>query len=121
MTTTLRRQSLLVLVAGVLCAAPACVEARPYSRAPYYRSYSGAAYQRGQADGYKRGYDDGRHGRGFDPVRERWYREGDRGYERRYGPRSEYKNAYRDAFRRGYEEGYRDARGHGRRGGWRRW
>jgi hypothetical protein len=117
MTKTLRVVPLLVLAAGAFAATPACVEARPYSRAPYYRPYSDTAYQRGRSDGYNRGYDDGRHGRRFNAIGEHWYREGDRGYQRRYGPRSEYKSAYRDAFRRGYEEGYRDARRRGSRRG----
>ena len=44
----------------------------------------------------------------YDPARHRWYRNGDRGYERIYGPRDFYENAYRDGFRQGYDRGYRD-------------
>ena len=61
--------------------------------------------------GYRDGFDAGR--RAFtrrsrpDPIRERLYREGDHGYDRRFGPLDTYKREYRDAFRRGYTEGYR--------------
>jgi hypothetical protein len=103
-----------------------------YGRYPENRRYpeSGGgyysqAYDRGRSDGYEKGLDDGRHNRRFDPVGEKWYREGDRGYNGRYGSREQYKVEYRDAFRQGYEQGYRDAGGYGngrypdRSGGWR--
>lgn len=66
------------------------------------------AFDNGYADGYEKGLDDGRDRRTSDPVRHRWYRDGDRGYESRYGSRAQYQNVYRDAFRTGYEAGYRD-------------
>ncbi|MBI4265156.1 MAG: hypothetical protein HY657_12340 [Acidobacteria bacterium] len=72
------------------------------------RRYSDVAFDNGYADGYEKGLDDGRDGRAYDPVRHRWYREGDRRYDSRYGSRAQYQNIYRDGFRRGYEAGYRD-------------
>jgi hypothetical protein len=83
------------------------------SRGGVYRgggSYLDAAYQRGIDDGYRRGFDAARDGDRFDPRRERWYRSADRGYDRRYGSRSDYSRVYRDGFTRGYEQGYREAR-----------
>jgi hypothetical protein len=69
----------------------------------------------GFTDGYEAGFDDGRDGRRFDPVAERRYRSGDRGYEREYGPRDLWAVRYRDGFRDGYERGYND----GMRPAWR--
>ena len=75
------------------------------------------AYQTGLNDGYEAGLDDGRDNRRFDPVSERRYRSGDRGYEREYGVREIYKSNYRDAFRIGYQRGYDDGRRYDRRSG----
>jgi hypothetical protein len=72
--------------------------------------YASPAYDKGRRDGYEKGYDDGKDGDRFDPVRHKWYREGDRDYNSRYGSREQYKAAYRDAFRQGYDEGYREGR-----------
>ena len=68
------------------------------------------AFQTGFNDGYERGLDDGRDRRRNDPFAESRYRDGDHGYDRRYGTREAYKNMYRDAFRQGYERGYVDGR-----------
>lgn len=73
------------------------------------------AFRNGQEDGYKEGLRDGERGDRFDPVREKRYRSGDHGYDRRYGPKELYKDRYRDGFRRGYEDGYRDGRRYDRR------
>ena len=90
--------------------------------------YYSPAWDKGRADGYEKGLDDGRDGDRFDPIGEKWYRQGDRGYNSRYGSRDAYKNAYRQAFRQGYEQGYRDGQGGygrygsqypNRSGGWR--
>lgn len=79
-----------------------------------YPSYPGRvahpAAQAGFDDGYEKGLEDGRKNRSFDVLRHKWYREGDRHYEKRYGSKEQYKNIYRDAFRSGYELGYRDGR-----------
>jgi hypothetical protein len=75
-----------------------------------YGNYS-PGYDKGLSDGYEKGLDDARDGDRFAPERQKWYREGDRGYKGSYGSRDRYKMEYRDAFRQGYERGYRDARG----------
>lgn len=75
-----------------------------------YGNYSPAS-DKGLSDGYDKGLDDGRDGDRFAPERQKWYREGDRGYKGSYGSRDRYKMEYRDAFREGYERGYRDSRG----------
>ncbi len=89
-------------------------EARGYNRYPDARSgsygYASPAYERGFRDGLEKGRDDGRDGDRYDPLRHKWYREGDRGYNSRFGPRDQYKAAYREAFRQGYEQGYREGR-----------
>jgi hypothetical protein len=84
---------------------------------PRYDNRSGTAVRRddlaltnGYNDGYERGLDDGHDRRRKDPVAERYYRGGDRGYEKWYGPKELYKTRYREAFRNGYERGYDDAR-----------
>ena len=53
------------------------------------------------------GRDDARHGRRFDPIMAKRYREGDHDYDRQYGSRDDYKRDYRAAFEQGYNEGYR--------------
>lgn len=71
------------------------------------------ALENGYLDGYEAGLDDGDDGRRFNPMDERRYRNGDHGYDRRYGPRELYRNRYRQAFRDGYEAGYQDGRRYG--------
>ncbi len=73
------------------------------------------AVNSGLRDGYEAGLRDAQRGDRFDPVREKRYRSGDQGYDRRYGPREFYKDRYRNAFRRGYEDGDRDGRRDDRR------
>jgi hypothetical protein len=97
-----------------------------YGRHPGY-GRGGALYSvasdRGYADGYGKGLDDVRSRRRFDPTRHKWYRSGDRGYNRQYGPRDDYRIVYRDAFQAGYERAFRErgaygSRYPGRSGGW---
>jgi len=66
------------------------------------------AANNGYNDGYQKGLDDGRDRHSFDPTRHKWYRNADRNYDSRLGPKAEYENFYRDGFRRGYDNGYRD-------------
>jgi hypothetical protein len=73
---------------------------------PRERFVSPAA-QNGYRDGLDAGRHDARDGNRFNPERDKRYREGDHDYDRRYGPRDDYKREYRDAFRQGYDEGYR--------------
>lgn len=70
--------------------------------------YQEPAYARGYADGYRRGFDDGRNHERYDPAGSREYRDGDTGYDVSYGgSRDAYRNNYRAGFRQGYEDGYR--------------
>jgi flagellar biosynthesis/type III secretory pathway protein FliH len=62
------------------------------------------AYDRGYREGYKQGEQDARRNR-YELGRDSVFRDGDRGYDDRYGTR----DRYRRDFRRGYEEGYRAA------------
>lgn len=109
----------LALVAVVFSAAcgTAYAQGRGYPNYPSQRGgvsrgggYGDAAYQRGFDDGYRRGLDAARDGDRYDPRREGWYRSADRGYDRRWGSRSEYQRAYRDAFMRGYDRGFQEGR-----------
>ncbi len=65
-----------------------------------------AAYSFGYQDGYEKGMEDLRDGDRYDLLRHRWYRDGDRHYDKRYGPREAYKRLYREGFRAGYETAY---------------
>jgi hypothetical protein len=79
--------------------------------------YDNYARSTGYRDGYEKGFDASLDRDRFDPRRERWYRDGDRGYKRdAYMPRDRYKDVYRRGFVGGYEAGYRDAQ-RGYRGG----
>lgn len=72
--------------------------------------YANPAATAGFDDGYRQGVDDARDGDRRDPVRARNYRSGDRGYDRRYGSRDDWKTVYRRAFIEGYDRGYREGR-----------
>ena len=75
-----------------------------------YGGYNDIAFQNGVNDGYQKGLDDARRNRTFDPLRQDWYRSGDRHYDSRYGSREQYKDVYRQGFRDGYDQGYRSVR-----------
>jgi hypothetical protein len=83
--------------------------------------YPTPAFDRGFRDGLEKGREDARDRDSYDPVRHRWYRSGDRGYERRYGLKDAYRNIYREGFKAGYDEafGYRSDRWSG--GFWLGW
>jgi hypothetical protein len=91
----------------------------PYAYPPYpnrngYPGQYGNGYgyspalANGERDGYEKGREDARDRDSFDPLRHKWYREGDRHYEREYGPKAQYEDQYRQGFRRGYERGFRE-------------
>ncbi len=82
---------------------------RPYAQ---YGITVNAGYDRGYRDGLEKGRDDFRHDRRFDPDRQKWYREAERGWSRPLGSRSEYAAAYRQGFLSGYRAAY------GQRGDW---
>ena len=69
------------------------------------------AVELGARDGYEKGLEDARDGDRFDGRRHKWYREGDRHYESRFGSRERYKDEYRRGFLAGYERGYRERGG----------
>ncbi len=78
---------------------------RPYS--PYGDGVRmRAGYDKGYNDGFDKGRDDARHDRRADPYRQGWYRDGDRGYHREYGPKDAYIASYRDGFLSGYAAAY---------------
>jgi len=98
------------LIAASMLAIPATSEAGinigiRVDRGSRYYDTGRIAYDRGYEDGYHEGEKDGRHGDRYGFWDEGRYRDGDHGYNRRYGPRREYTNAYR----RGFEAGYRRA------------
>ena len=92
------------LLAAITCAVVA-VPAAAQNNAPYERGYR---------EGIQRGTDDARDGRRFEPQRDREYRDGDRGYNDRWGSREQYRNEFRRGFSSGYREGYYNVRGDGR-------
>jgi hypothetical protein len=73
------------------------------------------AFANGENDGYKEGLKDGEKGDRPEPVREKRYRSGDHGYDKRYGSKELYKDRYRDGYRIGYQQGYQDGRRYDRR------
>ena len=77
------------------------------------RIYANPAMAAGYDDGYEQGMEDARDGDRYDPVRAKDYRDGDNGYDRRFGTRDQWKIAYRDGFKAGYDRGYREARQYG--------
>lgn len=85
----------------------------PYPDRYRDRRAGAPAFDNGYADGYEKGLEDGRGGRGFDPTRHRWYRSADRNYDAQYGSRAIYANVYRDGFRAGYEAGFADGERYG--------
>jgi hypothetical protein len=66
-----------------------------------------APYEQGFKDGRDKGHDDRHDDKRFDPTRHGRYQSADRGYEKRYGDKDEYRETYREGFRAGYAEGYR--------------
>jgi hypothetical protein len=97
----------------------------PYGGRPGPGGYSGRqgygpreyALNRGFNDGYEQGFEAACGRDRYDPRRERWYRDAERGYDRDYRmPKNEYRDVYRRGFLDGYESGYLDAQS-GWRGG----
>jgi hypothetical protein len=71
--------------------------------------YRSPAADNGYRDGLEEGRKAGRSGDRPDAIRESRYRDGEHGYDRRYGSRDDYKREYRAAFVQGYDEGYRNS------------
>ena len=83
-------------------------DARYESRYP--TRVNSAAYENGYRDGIEKGHADGKDRHSFDPVRHSRYRSADRGYDKQYGSKNDYKLVYRDGFEAGYRTGYGDRR-----------
>lgn len=83
----------------------------------YGDGYYNEASNRGFREGAEKGREDADDGDRYDPRRHKWYREGDRGYNSRYGSRDRYKADYRNAFERGYAQAYRGYGYQGNRNG----
>ena len=64
-------------------------------------------YDIGLRDGFEKGREDANDRDSYDPRRHKWYRDGDREFNSRYGSREQYKDEYRRGFVAGYEQGYR--------------
>jgi flagellar biosynthesis/type III secretory pathway protein FliH len=97
----------VIVAAAVLVPLPATAQLRRDTARIDNRGWENAsqnAYDRGLREGLTLGADDGRKGRAFGLDIHVIYRQGDRGYQSRYGSR----DAYRDAFRRGFAVGYQD-------------
>jgi hypothetical protein len=89
----------------VMALSPAPASAQPgWRQSPAYAQ--GPAYDNGYRAGFDIGARDARDGRPFDVRRHDVYRDGDRGYDRRYGNRGQYKQVFRAGFDRGYSDGY---------------
>ena len=85
----------------LLLAATACaVMASPAA------GQNNSAFERGQREGVQRGEQDARRGREFQLERDPVYRDGDRGYNNRFGNRDWYRNDFRRGFTSGYRRGY---------------
>jgi hypothetical protein len=107
----------LAVTAGAGCAVTANAQP-PYARGPADRSsWQRAAYDNGYHEGVIAGERDARARRGFDYGRERSYKSADRGYDRRFGARGQYRQAYRRGFQIGYRDGYERLSSYGRRRG----
>jgi hypothetical protein len=85
----------------------------PNNSSGTYRNNNSVAYDNGYRDGLEKGRKDLQDRNSYDPVRHGWYRDGDRGYNSRYGTNDSYKFTYRDGFEAGYEQGYRGVSGYG--------
>lgn len=68
------------------------------------------AFQNGAGDGYRKGLEDVEDRRNPDPTRHKWYRSGDRDYDRAYGSRDAYEADYRRGFVEGYNRAFQERR-----------
>jgi hypothetical protein len=64
------------------------------------------AYDNGYRDGVEEGRNDFRRERSYGPYRCDRFRDGDHGFEGRFGSRDAYRTDYRSGFRSGYDAGY---------------
>lgn len=92
----------------------------PYDgdRGGYSYRYRAPALENGYRDGLDKGREDARDRDRYNPERHGRYRSADRGYERGYGDKDDYRRIYRQGFQQGYRDGYQNAR---RNRGFRPW
>jgi hypothetical protein len=64
------------------------------------------AFENGYRDGLEKAREDLRDRDRYDPARHGRYRSGDHGYNKRYGPKDDYKDVYRQGFLQGYDDAY---------------
>jgi hypothetical protein len=85
--------------------------ARPTQYPPSRPSavYRSPAADNGYRDGYADGRNDARKGNRQNPVLTMNYRQGNRGYNNRYGTLDDYKRDYRASFEQGYSQGYQES------------
>ena len=96
----------LALAVGVGVATPACAYPLYQARGGYSQPFERRAYDNGRREGFERGRDDARSGRGFSYTRYNEYRDGDDGYRRQDGSRDAYRRTFRQRFEAGYTEGF---------------
>ncbi len=85
-------------------------QAYPAYGGGYGYGYTRIAYDNGYRDGVEEGSKDFRRERAYEPFRRERFRDGDHGYERRYGNKDAYRAVYRNGFSAGYQVGYRGHR-----------
>jgi hypothetical protein len=64
------------------------------------------AQQYGYQDGLTEGMHDRQSGRRARPTEDTNYKQGDRGYEAKFGDHDQYRQTYRQAYEQGYDRGY---------------
>lgn len=72
-----------------------------------YREAERRAYDNGFRDGLRRGENDGRGRRRYDPTRHGDWRNADDGFRREYGDHNVYRRNFRAGFEAGYAQGFR--------------
>jgi hypothetical protein len=80
-----------------------------FTNRPYGGNANFGARQNGLSDGYKKGLDDVNDRKYPDVSRQKWYRNGDHDYDKRYGSKEAYRVEYRRGFEEGYNRAYREA------------
>jgi hypothetical protein len=111
----------LAVLFSVALAAPADAQWRGPDRRRPPVGYGGQyhpGYAQGYEDGYDKGREDARDRDRYDVRRHGRYRSADHGYDRRDGPRAQYRQVYRHGFEAGYDAGYRQWSQNRRGRGW---
>lgn len=112
------------LLLAAMCAAlfsPSTVQivsaqAVPRSERAPRASRDSDVYDRGYREGERQGEHDARRGRSFSFENDPAFRNGDRGYNRRFGSRDDYRDQFRAGFADGYRSAYERIRGRSYRG-----